>query len=125
MNRRKQWTPCPWNGNNRSEPLDKAPREPAVFLLMKLYSILSNVHQYSRPDNTVLQCVDVKNWSSAFGLPLAVAGFPAKSASVLTSTLPTTPERRVLTLDDGSEFVTENTLTTKLVPDQSVYIFAL
>lgn len=65
---------------SQSEVLDKALRELVDFVLMvELHSILSNVHQYSLPDSTVLQWDLVKNWSSAFRVPLTFAGFPVQS----------------------------------------------
>lgn len=62
------------------------------------------------------------NWSSASGVPLAFAVIPVPSASALTLTLPIGPRRSVLTLDEDSEILTEDTFKTKLAADESVFI---
>lgn len=92
--------------------------------MINLQRILINLHLYSLPDNKLLQCDKVKIWSIAFGIPLPLAGFTMESSSALTLSLPKAPGRSVLTLGDGSTFLTKEIPTTKLVPDETVYIFA-
>lgn len=62
--------------------------------------------------------------SSTSEVLLVFTKLPAESTSVLTITLPAVPGQSVLTLDDSSAVVIENTLTTKLVPEKYVYFFA-
>lgn len=65
----------------------------------------------------------MRNRSSAFGVPLAFARFPVKSASALIYTLPKAPGRKELTLGDGSEDDTEDLSTTDFVSDEFIYSF--
>lgn len=108
-------------GYSPSEALGKALRELARFLLTKLYSILSIVHLYSLPDNTLLQWNEVRNGSSAFGVPLACARIQWNHICS-HSTLPKAPGCSFLTLGDGFKFFTKDTLKTKRVPDEPVCI---
>lgn len=93
-------------------------------MLIKQHSILSSVYLYGLHDNTLLQCNEVKNGSLAFGIPLAFTGLPVNSR--LLSLYRSRASRcSVLTLGDGFTFVSTDILTTKLVPDEPVYFFAL
>lgn len=74
-----------------------------------------------------LQCTPVwwgENWSSASGVRLVFARLPVKSVSSLTLTLQTVPGSSVLTIGDCSNFLSEESQTIKLVPDDSVSRFA-
>lgn len=107
----------------RSEALVKCLWEAAKFsdettLSFQQYASVQPSKQHSTPVGWRAKLV-WSVWNSTWS-----AGISVDSASYFSLTVLNDPSCSVLTVGDGSEFVTEKTRTAKLVPNESVSFFS-